>query len=79
MELSVRGKTGMALTHFKQAIVIAPRYTQSYYQTGNCLARLGLYTESIEKYKQAIQIDPASPDPREKMDQLLNLQKDNKK
>jgi tetratricopeptide (TPR) repeat protein len=79
MELSVQGQTRMALTYFKQAIVIAPRYTQAYYQMGNCLARLGLYTEAIEKYQQAIRIDPASPEPREKMDQLLNLQEDKKK
>ena len=74
MELSVQGQIGMALTYFKQAIVIAPRYTQAYYQMGNCLARLGRYTEAIEKYQQAIRIDPSSPEPREKMDQLLTLQ-----
>lgn len=79
MELSVQGQTGMALTYFKQAIVIAPRYTQAYYQMGNCLARLGQYTEAIEKYQQAIRIDPASPEPREKMNQLLSLQEDKKK
>jgi tetratricopeptide (TPR) repeat protein len=79
MELSLKGQTGMALNYFRQAVVIAPRYSQAYIQMGNCLARLGLYTEAIEKYQQAIRIDPSSPEPREKMDQLLNLQEDKKK
>jgi hypothetical protein len=46
---------------------------------GNCLATLGLYTEAIEKYQRAVHIDPSSPEPREKMDRLLFLQKDGKK
>jgi tetratricopeptide (TPR) repeat protein len=79
MELSLQGQTGMALNYFKQAVVIAPRYSQAYYQMGNCLARLGLYAEAIEKYQRAIQIDPASPEPREKMNNLLTRKEDKKK
>lgn len=79
MELSLQGQTGMALNYFKQAVVIAPRYSQAYYQMGNCLARLGLYAEAIEKYQRAIQIDPASPEPREKMNHLLTWKEDKKK
>jgi tetratricopeptide (TPR) repeat protein len=79
MELSLQGQTGMALNYFKQAVVIAPRYSQAYYQMGNCLARLGLYAEAIEKYQRAIQIDPASPEPREKMNHLLTRKEDKKK
>jgi tetratricopeptide (TPR) repeat protein len=71
-ELSLLGQTGMALNYFKQAVVIAPRYSQAYYEMGNCLALLGLYTEAIEKYQRAIHIDPSLP--REKMDQFLSLQ-----
>ena len=74
MELSLKGQTEMALNYLRQAVVIAPRYSQAYIQMGNCLARLGRYTEAIEKYQQAIRIDPSSPEPREKMDQLLTLQ-----
>ena len=79
MELSLEGQIGMALNYFKQAVVIAPRYSQAYYEMGNCLATLGLYTEAIEKYQRAVHIDPSSPEPREKMDRLLFLQKDGKK
>jgi tetratricopeptide (TPR) repeat protein len=79
MELSHKGQSGMALNYYKQAVVIAPRYSQAYYEMGNCLARLGLFTEAIEKYQRAIHIDPASPEPREKMDQLLFKQERRKK
>jgi tetratricopeptide (TPR) repeat protein len=78
-ELSEQGQTGMALNYYKQAVVIAPRYSQAYYQMGNCLALLGLYTEAIEKYQRAIRIDPSSIEPREKMDILLSLQERGKK
>ena len=79
MELSLQGQTGPALNYYKQAVVIAPRYCQAYYQMGNCLARLGLYAEAIEKYQRAINIDPSSPEPREKMDRLISLQENGKK
>ena len=71
-ELSLRGQTGMALNYYKQAVVIAPRYSQAYYQMGNCLAVLGQYTEALEKNQRAIHIDPSSPEPRENMDRLIS-------
>ena len=73
-ELAEQGQTGMALNYFKQAIVIAPRYSQAYYQMGNCLALLGRYQDAIEKYRRAIRIDPMAPEPRERMDRLVSLQ-----
>jgi tetratricopeptide (TPR) repeat protein len=79
MELSEKGQTGMALNYYKQAVVIAPRYSQAYYQMGNCLALLGTYREAIEKYQRAIHIDPSSPEPREKMDQLISRREHGKK
>jgi tetratricopeptide (TPR) repeat protein len=79
LELSENGQTGMALNYYKQAVVIAPRYSQAYYQMGNCLALLGMYGEAIEKYQRAIHIDPASPEPREKMDRLLSMENRGKK
>jgi len=71
-ELAERGQISPALDYFRQAAVIAPRYSQAYYQMGNCLARLGRFPEAIEKYRRAIQIDPSAPKPREKMDCLLS-------
>lgn len=71
-ELAEQGQTGMALNYFRQAVVIAPRYSQAYYQMGNCLALLGKYPEAIEKYQRAVQIDPTSQKTREKMEHLLS-------
>ena len=72
-ELSENGQPGMALNYYKQAVVIAPRYSQAYYEMGNCLARLGRYAEAMEKYQRAITINPADPEPQEKMDRLVSL------
>lgn len=78
-ELSLQGQTALALNYYKQAVVIAPRYCQAYYQMGNCLALLGQYPEAIEKYLRAIHIDPSSPEPRVKLDRLISLQETGKK
>lgn len=73
-ELSQQGQTRTALNYYRQAVVIAPHYSQAYYEMGNCLARLGQYPEAVEKYQRAIHIDPASQEPRERMDQIRTLQ-----
>lgn len=72
-ELCHQGQMDVALQYFRQAVVIAPRYAQAYYEMGNCLARLGRYAEAMEKYQRAITINPANPDPQEKMDRLNSL------
>ena len=78
-ELSEKGQTGMALNYYKQAVVIAPRYSQAYYEMGNCFALLGMYREAIEKYQRAIHINPAAQEPRERMDKLISLEERRKK
>ena len=78
-ELSQQGQTRTALNYYRQAVVIAPHYSQAYYEMGNCLARLGLYPEAIKKYQRAIHIDPAAQEPRERMDKLISLQERGKK
>jgi tetratricopeptide (TPR) repeat protein len=78
-ELSEQGQPALALNYYKQAVIIAPRYCQAYYQMGNCLALLGQYPEAIEKYQRAIHIDPSSQEPRKKMDHILSLQENGKK
>jgi tetratricopeptide (TPR) repeat protein len=74
MELSRQGQTGTALNFLRQAVVIAPRYSKAYYEMGNCLARLGQYSEAYEKYRWATHIDPASTEPRQKMEELESAQ-----
>ena len=78
-ELSERGQPGMALNYYRQAVVIAPNYSQAYYQMGNCLARLGQYSEAVEKYQRAARIDPSCPEPQEKMNNLISLEERKKK
>jgi tetratricopeptide (TPR) repeat protein len=74
MEFSARGQTCAALNYLKQAIVIAPRYSKAYFEMGNCFARLGRYTDALEKYRRAIRINPADSEPREKMNRIVSLQ-----
>jgi tetratricopeptide (TPR) repeat protein len=78
-ELSLAGQTSAAMKYFRQAVVIAPGYSQAWYQLGNCLARLGRYAEAIEKYQRAIRIDPGCPGPRERMDELISREETGKK
>lgn len=78
-ELADQGKHDMALNYFRQAVIIAPRYSQAYYQMGNCLALLGKYPEAIEKYQRAIRTDPLARKPREYLDRLLARQERGKK
>jgi tetratricopeptide (TPR) repeat protein len=73
-EPAEQGQPGMALDYFRQAAIIAPRYSQAYYQMGNCLALLGKYPEAIEKYQRAIRIDPSDAKPRESMESILSQQ-----
>ena len=61
MELSQQGQTGMALNYYKQAVVIAPRYSQAYYEMGNCLARLGHVPGSHRKIPAGNSYRPGIP------------------
>jgi tetratricopeptide (TPR) repeat protein len=60
----------IALRYFKQAVVIAPRYSKAFYEMGNCLASLGQYDEAIALYNRAIDIDPLIADAQIKRDSL---------
>jgi tetratricopeptide (TPR) repeat protein len=58
LDLEKLGNNETALRYFKQAVVIAPRYSKAIYEMGNCLAQLGQYDEARIKYDRARQIDP---------------------
>jgi tetratricopeptide (TPR) repeat protein len=60
-----------ALRYFRQAVVIAPRYSKAFYEMGNCLANLGQYDEAIALYDRAMDIDPLIADARIKKDRIL--------
>jgi tetratricopeptide (TPR) repeat protein len=66
MDLYGTGQTEMALKYLRQTMVIAPRYSKALFEMGNCLTLLGQQEEAAERYEQAIQIDPALKELREK-------------
>ncbi len=47
--------------HLKRAIELNPRYGLAYHHYGHLLSFLGRDGEAIEKFKQALRIDPLSP------------------
>jgi tetratricopeptide (TPR) repeat protein len=52
--LQGQGKTEDALHCFRQAIEIAPDYTEALHETGNCLQDLGRHEEASEYYSRAL-------------------------
>ena len=62
-----------ALKYFKQAVVIAPRYSRAYSAMAYCHANLGKYEDAIGYYNRAIEIDPANEEARIRRHMVLNL------
>jgi len=54
-ELLQQGKTEDALECFRQAVEIAPNYTEALHETGNCLEGLGRRDEASKYYARALQ------------------------
>jgi tetratricopeptide (TPR) repeat protein len=50
-----QGKTEDALYGFKQALEIAPNYTEALHETGSCLQNLGRHNEASAYYTRALQ------------------------
>ncbi|MGB9176547.1 MAG: tetratricopeptide repeat protein [Methanoregula sp.] len=71
LELSKQERYETALKYFRQAVVIAPRYSKAFYEMATCQAYLGESDEAIRSYNRAIEIDPALAEPRIHMDMVL--------
>lgn len=54
-ELFNQGKTEDALNGFKQAVEMAPNYTDALHETGNCLQHLSRHKEASVYYSRALQ------------------------
>ena len=54
---------GRALAFFATAVKKSPGYADAHFQMGYCLAKLGLYKEAIEAYRETIRLNPADADP----------------
>jgi len=66
MEMYGLGKTESALKYLRQTLVIAPCYSKALFTMGTCLEQLGLHDEAAARYDQAIRIEPALKDMRDK-------------
>ncbi len=62
-----------AIRYFRQAVVIAPRYSKALYEMGNCLTYLGQYDEAIALYNRALNIDPLIDDARNRKDRAITI------
>jgi len=62
-----------AVRYFRQAVVIAPRYSKALYEMGNCLTYLGQYDEAIALYNRALHTDPRIDDARTGRDRAINI------
>jgi tetratricopeptide (TPR) repeat protein len=52
-ELAARGDECGALACFKQAALIAPRFSKAFKEAGDCLCRLGRHSEAVIYYRKA--------------------------
>ena len=67
-EMADQGKDTTALKYYRQALIIAPKYSNALFEMGNCFAHLGMYTEALTMYDRAIHINPESKEIVERRD-----------
>ena len=60
-ELSGRQMPEAAVKYFRQAIIIAPRFTGAYLELGTCLTRLGRKEDAADCYRKLHRIESCSP------------------
>ncbi len=59
-EMSGHGNYRDALKIFSQVVYIAPHFARAQYEMGRCLEGLGRFKEAVERYDQAMQLDPGA-------------------
>jgi tetratricopeptide (TPR) repeat protein len=74
MEMAGQGKDATALKYYRQALIIAPRYSKVIFEMGNCFAHLGRYAEALDMYDRAIHIDPESREIAEKRELVRSFE-----
>jgi len=71
-EMAGQGKDKSALKYYRQALIIAPKYSNALFEMGNSFAHLGRYAEALEMYDRAIRINPESEEMQDKKRDLLS-------
>jgi tetratricopeptide (TPR) repeat protein len=57
-ELKGRGQPDAAKKYLKQAVMVAPGFSNAFLELGNCCDMIGNYGEALCWYDRAIRIDP---------------------
>ena len=72
MEMANRGKCGVAMPYYYEAISINDSYPQTHHNLGRCLEDMGKTKEAILEYQKALIIDPAFYYSSDRLKILLN-------
>jgi tetratricopeptide (TPR) repeat protein len=72
-EMAGQGKDESALKYYRQALIIAPKYSNALFEMGNCYAHLGMYAEALDMYDRAIRINPESEEIVEKRNSIRSM------
>lgn len=72
LEMEGQGKDATAVKYFRQALIIAPKYSKALFEMGNCFAHLGRFEEALTMYDKAIHIDPEAAEMQKKREDLLS-------
>jgi tetratricopeptide (TPR) repeat protein len=59
--LQADGRTNEAISHYREALKLAPQYAQAYMNLGGALQVQGRFEEAIDLCLEAIRIDPDDP------------------
>lgn len=71
LELSGRENYEAALRYFRQAVLIAPRFSNALCGMGNCLEKLGQHHEAVNLYNRAVSADPFNTGARIRRDDVI--------
>src|SRR5262245_19375205 len=70
--LSQQGKLAVALRHYQRAHEIPPGTGDECSNLGRCLANLGRLDEALERFREAIRLEPWRAESRAAAAELLN-------
>lgn len=72
LEMEGQGKDATAVKYFRQALIIAPKYSKALFEMGNCFAHLGRFEEALAMYDKAIHVNPEDPEIQKKRADIVS-------